>query len=129
VRDCSTFNKDGFATMGINLPRHSSHQAAVGKVLVDIDESTAPGNIKRALGSAIPGITLFGLNGHIMLYLGNINGNYYTLHQFFGYHDKDGFRTVNKAVVTNLELGKGSKMGQIGERIRSVNLVVLDGVN
>jgi len=64
-----------------------------------------------------------------MLYLGNINGSYYTLHQFFGYHDKDGFRTVNKAVVTNLELGKGSKMGQIGERIRSVNLVVLDGVN
>ena len=129
LRDCSSFIKDVFATMGINLPRHSSHQAIVGKVLVAIDESTAPGNIKRALGSAIPGITLFGLNGHIMLYLGNINGSYYTLHQFFGYHDKDGFRTVNKAVVTNLELGKGSKMGQIGERIRSVNLVVLDGAN
>lgn len=129
LRDCSSFIKDVFATMGINLPRHSSHQAAVGKVLINIDETSAHGDIKKAMDSAIPGITLFGLNGHIMLYLGNINGSYYTLHQFFGYHDKDGFRTVNKAMVTNLELGKESKMGPLRERIKSVNLVVQDGVN
>ncbi|MBI3755772.1 MAG: hypothetical protein HY265_06405, partial [Deltaproteobacteria bacterium] len=53
----------------------------------------------------------------------------YTLHQLFGYHDKDGFRTVNKVVVTNLELGKGSNMGAIRERVRSVNLLVTDGAN
>ncbi|MBI3752492.1 MAG: SH3 domain-containing protein [Deltaproteobacteria bacterium] len=129
LRDCSSFIQDVFATMGINLPRNSSRQAAVGKVLMDLEESASPDDIKKALDLAVPGITLFGLNGHIMLYLGNINGNYYTLHQFFGYRDKDGFRTVNKAVVTNLELGKGSKMGPIWERIKSVNLVIPDGVN
>ncbi|MBI3756261.1 MAG: SH3 domain-containing protein [Deltaproteobacteria bacterium] len=129
LRDCSSFIKDVFSTMGINLPRHSSHQAAAGQVLLDIDGSASPEDMKRALDSAVPGITLFGLSGHIMLYLGNINGNYYTLHQLFGYHDKDGFRTVNKVVVTNLELGKGSNMGAIRERVRSVNLLVTDGAN
>ncbi|MBI5048103.1 MAG: SH3 domain-containing protein [Deltaproteobacteria bacterium] len=129
LRDCSSFIKDVFATMAINLPRHSSHQATVGTVLADIAESSATEDIKKALDSAVPGITLFGLSGHIMLYLGNINGNYYTLHQLFGYHDKDGFKTVNKAVVTNLELGKGSHMGAIRDRVKSVNLVVLDGAN
>lgn len=129
LRDCSSFIKDVFATFGINLPRHSSHQAAAGRILIDIGQSVSNEELKIALDSAVPGITLLGLNGHIMLYLGNVNGNYYTLHQFFGYHDKDGFRTVNKAVVTNLDLGKGSKMGAIMERIKSVNLLILDGVN
>lgn len=129
LRDCSSFIKDVFATMGINLPRHSSHQAATGQVLLDIDESASPEDIKNALDLAVPGITLFGLNGHIMLYLGSINGNYYTLHQLFGYHDKDGFRRVNKVVVTNLELGKGSNMGAIRERVKSVNLLIPDGAN
>lgn len=129
LRDCSGFIKDVFATMDINLPRNSRHQASVGAVLADIEESTTPEDIKKAMNSAVSGITLFGLNGHIMLYLGNINDNYYTLHQLFGYHDKDGFKTVNKAVVTNLELGKGSNMGAIRDRVKSVNIVALDGVN
>ncbi|MBI5328452.1 MAG: SH3 domain-containing protein [Deltaproteobacteria bacterium] len=130
LRDCSSFIKDVFATMAINLPRHSSRQAMVGTVLAGIGESSsAVEDINKALDSAAPGITLFGLSGHIMLYLGNINGNYYTLHQLFGYHDKDGFKTVNKAVVTNLELGKGSHMGAILDRIKSVNLVMLDKAN
>jgi len=129
LRDCSSFIKDVFATMDINLPRHSSHQATVGILRAYLDGSAAPETINEAMDSAIPGITLLGLNGHIMLYLGNINGNYYTLHQFFGYHDKDGFRTVNKAVVTNLEIGKGSRMGAMKDRIRSVNLIMLDTVN
>lgn len=129
LRDCSSFIKDVFATMGIILPRHSSHQAASGQVLLSLDKAAPPEDIKMALDSAVPGITLLGLNGHIMLYLGNINGSYYSLHQFFGYHDKDGFRTVNKAVVTNLELGKGSKMGPIKNRIRSVNVVMPDWMN
>ena len=129
LRDCSSFIKDVFATMGIILPRHSSHQATSGQVLLSLDEAAPPEDIKRALDSAVPGITLLGLNGHIMLYLGNINGSYYSLHQFFGYHDKDGFRTVNKAVVTNLELGDGSKMGPIKNRINSVNLLILDETN
>lgn len=129
LRDCSSFIKDIFATMGIILPRHSSHQAASGQVLLSLDKAAPPEDIKRAFDLAVPGITLLGLNGHIMLYLGNINGSYYSLHQFFGYHDKDGFRTVNKAVVTNLELGDGSKMGSIKNRINSVNLLVLDETN
>lgn len=130
LRDCSSFIKDIFAAMGITLPRQSNRQAAVGIVLADLDdESASPDEIEKAMNSAVPGITLFGLHGHIMLYLGNINGSYYTLHQFFGYHDKDGFRTINKAVVTNLELGKGSNMGAIKDRIKSVNLIVLDGAN
>lgn len=129
LRDCSSFIKDIFATMGIILPRHSSHQAAAGQVLLSLDQAAPPEDIKRAFDLAVPGITLLGLNGHIMLYLGNINGSYYSIHQFFGYHDKDGFRTVNKAVVTNLELGDGSKMGSIKNRINSVNLLVLDETN
>lgn len=129
LRDCSSFIQDVFASMGINLPRHSSRQAEVGKVLIGFDESAAPDDMKTAMDSAVPGITLFGLHGHIMLYLGNVSGNYYTLHQLFGYYDKHGFRAINKVVVTNLELGKGSKAGAIRERIRSINLVIPDEVN
>lgn len=126
LRDCSSFVQDVFATMGINLPRHSGQQAAVGTVLASIEESLAGETTKTAMDSAVPGITLFGFNGHIMLYLGKINDSYYTLHQLFGYYDKDGFKTVNKTVVTNLDLGKGSKMGTIKERVKSVNIISLN---
>ncbi|HAG50969.1 MAG: hypothetical protein A2X87_01360 [Deltaproteobacteria bacterium GWC2_42_51] len=129
LRDCSSFIKDVFATMGINLPRHSGKQSNVGTLLAGFDEMPANGDIDNAISSAIPGITLLALNGHIMLYLGNVDGNYYALHQLFGYYDKDGFRTVNKAVVTNLELGKDSKMGALKDRIKSINLIVLDRIN
>ena len=115
--------------MGINLPRHSGKQSNVGTLLAGFDEMPANGDIDNAISSAIPGITLLALNGHIMLYLGNVDGNYYALHQLFGYYDKDGFRTVNKAVVTNLELGKDSKMGALKDRIKSINLIVLDRIN
>lgn len=129
LRDCSSFIKDVFATMGINLPRNSGHQSNVGLLLAGFDELSVNGDVEKAINSATPGITLLALNGHIMLYLGNVNGNYYALHQLFGYYDKDGFRTVNKAVVTNLELGKDSKMGALKDRIKSINLIVLDRIN
>lgn len=118
-RDCSEFIKDLFSTMGIMLPRNSRYQGVSGDVLAyrDGPDST---DIIEALKSARPGITLLGLDRHIMLYLGSIKGKPYAIHQVFGYKDGSRFKILNRVTVTDLELGRRSKAGPLKKRIRSV---------
>lgn len=119
-RDCSEFVKDLFSTMGITLPRNSRHQGVSGDVLAYRDESSSSDEIAESLKGARPGITLLGLDRHIMLYLGVRNGKPYAIHQIFGYRDGPAFKILNKVTVTDLDLGRRSKAGPLKKRIRSI---------
>lgn len=121
-RDCSEFVKDIFASMGIRLPRNSHEQSSVGVNIASIESSK--GNISKALKNAEPGITLIGLERHIMLYIGSKGGRPYVIHQFVGYRSGKRFKTVNRVDVTTLNLGARSREGSFKARIKSVTEVL-----
>ncbi|MCB9772414.1 MAG: SH3 domain-containing protein [Candidatus Omnitrophica bacterium] len=116
-QDCSAFLKQIFATVGINMPRNSGEQGQVGKLL------GSQGQIKL-LESAKPGITIAQLKGHIVLYLGMVDGRPYAIHEVYAYREnvdgKDRPRILNRVVVSDFDLGKGSKKGSLLERIVSI---------
>ncbi len=128
-RDCAAFIMDVFSSAGILLPRHSMQQGASGVVRLGIDGAGAgaasPESMARALAGANPGITLLALDGHIMLYLGAVDGKPHVIHQIWGYMSEAGLTELKKVSVTGLDLGAGSQAGAFKERIRSVSEVTL----
>ena len=115
-QDCSRFMNSIFATVGIRLPRNSSAQAKVGVTLGVFDDhadSLEKGQIihhKAEVGS-----TMLHLNGHIMLYLGEVGGQFYVIHSLWGYGGADknvhNIRVVNGVRVSSLALGAGFSQG------------------
>ena len=127
-QDCSRFIQEIFATVGINMPRNSTDQAKVGELIARFDEKTKEEEkIKIILSRAIGGITTLRLKGHIMLYLGSVNGRPYVIHETWGYKEKgflrDRVRVINKVVISDLSLGKDSKNGSLLKRIDTVRLI------
>ena len=131
ARDCSSFLQDVFSTMGVILPRNSAAQANSGSYFAkfNIENSKIPDAKKEAaLDQAPPVTSLLRLNGHIMLYLGKVNGHYYVIHNSSGYRvprwfGDDEVHKLNQVVVSDLSLGKGSKKKSLLERLLSINTV------
>lgn len=125
-QDCSRFLQMIFATVGIDLPRDSKDQARVGTGIVSFDLDM-PGKKVRKLDffpKATPGISILNLKGHIMLYLGEVDGRPYAIHAVWAYRepdvDQDRVRVINRVVVSSLDLGEGSKKGSLLERLTGI---------
>ncbi|MDD5722159.1 MAG: SH3 domain-containing protein [Syntrophales bacterium] len=127
-QDCSRFVQEIFATVGVSLPRNSSKQSQVGDLLGEYPGNTAKETKLDILSrKAIGGCTLLYLRGHIMLFLGTIEGTPYAIHSTWGYREPlwwgERTRVINRVAVTNLSLGEGSKKGSYLERLRSIRLI------
>ena len=66
-----------------------------------------------------------------MLYLGEVNGQPFAIHDIWAYHEKgpDGkerSRLLNRVTVSDLDLGKGSDKKSLLERIVSVREIIAD---
>ncbi|MFH1904662.1 MAG: SH3 domain-containing protein [bacterium] len=120
-RDCSRFIMDIFACFGIRMPRNSSRQARIGREIAKFDRST---DILKKLPS---GISILYMPGHIMLYLGEDNGNYYVIHDTWTYTEGKWPSRVKKyigrVVVSDLSLGEYGKTGSLLERLVSVSVI------
>jgi len=129
-QDCSRFIQMVFATVGLQLPRNSSEQRLVGNQLDGFQEDLSPEN-KEAylLGDGVGALTLLGLKGHIMLYLGDVDEKSYAIHATWSYKEKslDGkgevTRFIKGVAVTGLDLGSGSSKGSLLERIISIRVI------
>ncbi len=126
-QDCSRFIQEVFASMGIQLPRNSSMQGTVGKVAATFTGKSTEKYRLGMLADARGGVTLLQFPGHVMLYLGMIDGRPYAIHDLFAYSekDKDSERliSVNRTAVTSLDLGMGTKKGSLLERITNIRLI------
>lgn len=135
-QDCSQFLCEVFATMGITLPRNSSKQAKSGVSLKAFAAIPGTDGIARAgyiVDHAPPSATLLRFPGHIMLYLGSVDGVPFAIHATFGYRENEpsciqGFsreriRLINRVVVSNLELGKGTSVGSHLSRLTDLALI------
>jgi len=127
-QDCSRFLQEVFSTVGIELPRDSKNQIKTGEAIALWEKETAGEEKLRFLQEqAVGGITLLGMKGHIMLYLGQVEGRAYAVHAVWAYRrpsrGQDEIVVLNRVAVTDLTLGEGSRKGSLLKRLNAVRSV------
>ena len=127
-QDCSRFLQEVFATVGIELPRDSKNQIQVGTRLIEWEAGAPVADKTLVLTDfAVGGITILGMKGHILLYLGTIDGRPYAIHSVWAYREPgpggDKTFVLNRVVVSDLELGEGSERGSLLERLNAARIV------
>ncbi|MFC1501032.1 SH3 domain-containing protein [Elusimicrobiota bacterium] len=128
-QDCSQFIQQVFATFGVNMPRNSLSQSSVGKFVGgEWSQNTSPEKKVEILDRyAIGGITTLYLDGHIMLFVGMVDGVPYVIHEMWGYGDKIGneeiVRIAGRVIVSSLSIGEGSKKGSLIERVKAIRVI------
>ncbi|MBP9853769.1 MAG: SH3 domain-containing protein [Candidatus Omnitrophica bacterium] len=127
-QDCSRFLQQIFSTVGIQLPRNSSAQIQVGARLdqwSDAVNDEEKLSLLKNLG--IGGVTVLGMKGHILLYLGSVDSHAYAIHAVWAYRQpgqsEDDVFVLNKVTVSSLTLGEGSKKGSLLKRLNAVRLI------
>lgn len=129
-RDCSQFLCEIFSVVGVALPRNSGKQRLVGLSLPGFSAEASESEKSKILADlALPGATILRLPGHIMLYLGSIDGKPYAIHSTWAYRERRGFgdivRLINRVTVSNLELGEGSVRGSHLRRLTTASVIDL----
>ena len=125
-RDCSGFIQDVFLPFGIDMPRTSKEQIYVGTQINHFPRRRHAAGREEAIRAGTPGITLFRLPMHMMLYLGEENGQFYVIHSTWAERTSmtsDEKNRVNQVVVSDLTLNGNSYLGPLLERIIAVNEV------
>ncbi|MCX5833971.1 MAG: SH3 domain-containing protein [Deltaproteobacteria bacterium] len=124
-RDCSRFIMDIYRCFGFNMPRNSIRQSQFNsRYRADIQylqDSEKIELLKKYDGRPAVLYT----PGHIMLFLGVIDGKPYIIHSAWAYNSEPGFFTretkyVGRVVVSDTSLGQGSKGGSLLKRITAV---------
>ena len=109
-QDCSRFIQMVFAAVGVDLPRDSKDQAQVSPAAVDFDEKSEDAIKIAAILKAPAANTLLVLKGHIMLYLGAIDGKPYCIHDTTS-------AGADRVIISDLSLGEGSSKGSLLRRL------------
>ncbi|MDT8443030.1 MAG: SH3 domain-containing protein [Desulfuromonadales bacterium] len=131
-RDCSATVRDTFAPFGLWLPRNSSKQARMGKV-IPLSELAPGGREKHLLSEGVPFLTLIRIPGHIMLYIGGYEGRAALLHTIWGLRTRnlwgrEGRWLIGKTVITSLEPGLEQAgvfldISNLRNRVESMNIL------
>jgi len=130
-RDCSLMIKDFYAPFGIYLHRNSGMQKNDGKS-IDIGDLNNEMKKQYILENAIAFQTLIYLPGHIMIYVGEKDGEPLVFHNMWGVKTVDengkyGRDIVGKSVVTTLTPGSEIKNHldkySILSRIKSITML------
>jgi len=130
-QDCSQFVQEVFATVGIALPRDSNDQARVGQTIPCLEKDQSDEERQAAfVAQAIPGATLVYTRGHVMLYIGDVAGRPYVIHDVWAYREPgkggDTIRVINRVAVTDLLLGEESRVGSLLQRLQSIRTITLE---
>jgi len=127
-QDCSRFVQEVFATVGIRMPRNSGEQIKVGKMVASFPAAVSDEEkLKSFHDGVLPGATLLGMKGHIMLYLGEENNRPYAIHATWAFREnRNGAQVknvINKVVVSDLSLGEGGSRGSLLKRLNKITKV------
>ena len=118
-----------YATVGLTLPRNSGEQGRVGSMLPGFDPDLPLKQKQFVIADkAVGAATILRLNGHIVLYLGSIDGKPYVIHATWAYRDvdpsgHDRARVTARVVVSDLDLSAGSQKGSLLKRVISARVL------
>ena len=118
-RDCSATTRDFLGVFGIFLRRNSSKQALDG---TSIPMKHWPKAYKKKFinKNAEPFRSLLYVPGHIVLYLGQYNGEPVIMHTYWGIRKNDGTKLITgRTIITSTEPGK--ERGDVKERAKLIN--------
>ncbi|MDD5156938.1 SH3 domain-containing C40 family peptidase [Sulfurimonas sp.] len=129
-RDCSSMMRDLFTPFGIWLPRNSSQQSKIGKV-ISLKNLTDEEKIETIKNSAVPFQTLFYKKGHIVLYAGVYNNEIIVFHNVWGIKTKkdniEGRIVIGKPIFSTLKLGAEQENFDISSEmlrnLKSLNII------
>ncbi|MBN1291614.1 MAG: SH3 domain-containing protein [Candidatus Latescibacteria bacterium] len=109
-RSCSGTVRSVLKTFGILAARGTSFELHYPDHIIMFPKETAKDIKYQYLNTCEPAITLCGFSGHIMLYLGKVDGVHYIIHQNgYSYHDENGTELkVGRVSVNHTELEGGS---------------------
>ncbi len=122
-RDCSRLVMDVFSTFGFTLPRNSSRQAAFNaagrKDTKGLSEKDKVAILKSLEGRPV----LLSMPGHIMIFLGIVDGKVYAIHSAWALRESraPGDRTVmvGRVVVSDIAQSPGSR-GSLLKRVTAI---------
>ncbi len=116
-RDCCGIVRTVLRTFGIITPRGTTHELHCSDHVHAFPKDT-PKDVKyKYLSTCEPGITMCGFSGHIVMYLGEVNGNHFVIHSNgYSYHDKDGTEIrIGRVGICDTEIEGGSYIGDYTE--------------
>ena len=128
-RDCSALTRELFTPFGIWLPRNSVAQARTGVVNM-LEGMPTEAKEDQILRNGVPFLSLVGMRGHIMLYVGKYNGRPVIFHNVWGVRtvegsDTDGRFVIGRAVVTSItpgaELKNLYRTTTFADRLRTIS--------
>ncbi|HHO58194.1 MAG TPA: hypothetical protein ENJ85_03380, partial [Oceanithermus profundus] len=83
--DCSRFVQDVFKVFGYRLPRDASEQCAATRPAIAFDAGEPHEARARKLAELDAGPAILCMPGHVMLYLGSVDGCHHAVHAFWAY--------------------------------------------
>jgi cell wall-associated NlpC family hydrolase len=109
-RDCSAMTRDFFAPFGIWLPRHSADQVNEVGTYINLNGLTPEEKEKVIIEKGVPYLTLLWFRGHVMLYIGQEDGEAAIFHNLWGLRTRDkegneGRKIIGQAVITTMRPG------------------------
>jgi hypothetical protein len=113
-RDCCGAIRTVLKTFGIITPRGTTHELHSSDHVICFTKET-PREVKyRQLDTCEPAITMCGFTGHIVMYLGKVDGSYFVIHSNgYSYHDADGTEVkIARVGVCDTEIEGGSNIGE-----------------
>ncbi|MFB5189479.1 C40 family peptidase [Alicyclobacillus fastidiosus] len=103
VHDCSSFTRDVYRTMGVELPRDAAVQETALPWRIPFATGLTRRDRCRRLEQLHPGDLLY-MPGHTMIYLGSIQGTPYVIHDFAGYVEEGTEIPINQVMVSTLDI-------------------------
>lgn len=131
-RDCSSTIRDMFKPFSLWLPRNSSEQAKIGRV-IDLHLLQVKQKEKEIIKYGIPFQTLIHKPGHIMLYIGTSKGKAMVLHNIWGVTTKSKSKkernVIGRTIISTLSVGKElkgfAKKGTLLDKVISMNIITM----
>jgi hypothetical protein len=113
-RDCAGSIRTVLRTFGIFVPRGTLQELHSADHVVCFPKETPRETKYRLLDSCEPGITVCGFSGHVVIYLGEVNGSRFVIHSNgYSYHDSTGTEVkISRVNVCDTEIEGGSNIGE-----------------